>query len=362
MTVTNKDILKHYGASVLIYGIILLFISICPLFSEMIDTEGFNYIHFFFIYYILYLILAPIVFFKTKPESILQSRSLSVLRYFKRQFKQGISLEERLSNITLQEDEKQAFTIFFMQALFGTTSINILCNKILPSLDYDFAFLKEMFAQAVQYTHIAGIKSGILQYIDDTDDMWINLMFAVSTIILSISYLSDLNIFKNKIKKIDTTPLGIISCIVCFYPLKIFADKIIPSYGSELVPVENMALRITLSILMLISEFVILLSVLRLGTKAGNLTDRGIVTKFPYNIIRHPEYTMQICMISIITIPVLFDSGFFVFEKILFVTGIIGWAIVYYVRAITEERNLIDDPEYKKYCQKVKYRFIPKLF
>ena len=362
MTVTKKDIFKHYGLSVLIYGIILLFIAVCPIFSEMIDSEGFNYIEFFGIYYILYIILAPIILLKTKPESILNSRSINIFNYIKRQFARKISAEERIANLAPNENERNSIIILFMQTYFGVYCVNLLCTKFLPSLQYDYEFLKEMFSQAVQYANASGLISGILQYLDDTDDMWLTIMLGIITLILTISYLSDLTLFKNKIKTIDTTPMGILSCIMCYYPLKILSDKIIPNSNTDFVSVENLALRLTLSSLMIIAEFVILLSVLRLGTKAGNLTNRGIITKFPYNIVRHPQYTMQIAIITITTIPLFLDSGFFGFEKILFGISIIGWTIVYYIRALTEERNLLQDPEYQVYIQKTKYRFIPWLF
>ncbi len=362
MSVTKKDIFKHYGASVLIYGFLFLVIALCPFFNEGIDTLGFNYTDFFLIYYLLYVAIAPIVLLITKPESVLKSRSIAVLSYIKRQFRLNISLEERINNIEPKENEKESFVIFFMQTFFGVFCINILCNKIIPSLGYDFDFLKEMFSQAVQYAHTNGFFLGIMQYIDDTDDMWVTLMLGVITIVMAISYLTETNILKNKIKTIDTTAFGIISCIMCYYPLKAITEKIIPTYSSDMVEIDNMYIRISISILLLIAEFVITLSVLRLGTKSGNLTNRGIVTGFPYNIIRHPNYAMQMFMLILLNIPMYMDGGFSIFEKVLYTFGIICWIIIYYYRAITEERNLIKDSDYKNYCEKVKYRFLPKVF
>ena len=51
--VTKSTILKHYLSSLLVYGIVLLFISFCPAFRENVGDNGFNYITFFVIYYIL---------------------------------------------------------------------------------------------------------------------------------------------------------------------------------------------------------------------------------------------------------------------------------------------------------------------
>ena len=44
------------------------------------------------------------------------------------------------------------------------------------------------------------------------------------------------------------------------------------------------------------------------------------------------------------------------------VLGSIVWTFIYYMRAMTEERHLSLDPDYREYCKKVKYRFIPKVW
>ena len=39
--------------------------------------------------------------------------------------------------------------------------------------------------------------------------------------------------------------------------------------------------------------------------------------------------------------------------------GLAGMTGLYYLRAITEERHLSIDPEYREYCKRAPYRFIP---
>ena len=48
--VTTKDVLKHYLASILVYGLVLLLITFCPILNDSIENESFNYILFFLIY------------------------------------------------------------------------------------------------------------------------------------------------------------------------------------------------------------------------------------------------------------------------------------------------------------------------
>lgn len=360
--VTNKDIYKHYFASIIIYAIVLLFIILCPFFYNGIKSNLLNYVTFFSAYYILYVIFALPLLLKFRPKSVLNSANVAILNYFKRQFKKEENIKTKLGNIEPKENEKYALIGLFIKTFFGVYCINLLCNEYLISMDYNIGFLKEMFSQAVQYTASEGLFWGIIQYIDDTSDMWMRFILMITLIIYTFSYLTELELFKNKIKTTDTTPLGIISCLLFFYPFTIITYQIIPSNTEELIPVQNLALRTILNILVLVVNFISLLAIARLGAKSGNLTNRGIVTGFPYNIIRHPDYAMQMFYVVLLTIPVLIGAGKSPVEKIVLVIGALIWIYLYYLRAITEERHLIKDSDYENYIQKVKYRFIPKLF
>jgi len=360
--VTNKDVYKHYFSSLIVYGAVLLFIIFCPLLTQNIDYPIFNYVTFFIMYYICYAVLALPIYMWIKPESVLVSRNAAIIDYIKRQFSKTESTQDFLNNIEPKENEKQAMVILFIKAFFGVYFVNALCNKYLPALGYDFDFMKEMFVQAVNYASTEGLFMGICQYIDDTADMWVTLTLTVSYLVFAFSYLSELDLFKNKIKTADTTPLGILSCIMCYYPISILTNKLLPNYNDQLLPVPNFALRIVLNLLVVIVNILALVSIVRLGTKSGNLTNRGIVTSFPYNIIRHPNYSMQICYIILTTIPIYFMADFNVFEKLLLTAGVALWIFIYYLRSITEERLLIKDEAYREYTEKVKYRFIPKIF
>ena len=101
-----------------------------------------------------------------------------------------------------------------------------------------------------------------------------------------------------------------------------------------------------------------------LFTKASNLTNRGIVSHFPYNIIRHPAYISKIglwWLASFCVIKNLIDTQMYS-KVILFIITAIIWTFIYFLRALTEERHLMLDPDYREYAEKVKYRFIPFVF
>lgn len=362
MQVNDKDILKHYLSSVLIYGIILLVLFVSPLFNQNIQNPWMSYFSVLLIYYVLYVIFAYPIYKKFKPESILYSRNVVIIDYFKRQFTKGRSLEQKLFEMNLKDNEKQAFVILFIKVFFGVYSLSLLCNKFLPQMSYNIDFLGEMFTQSVQYMQSNGVIGGILQYIDDTADMWLTFMFTITAFIFAFSYLTEADLLKNRIKYADTTPLGILSCIMCFYPFTLISERLFPVNMQELIPIDNLYVRITVYVLAIVVNFISMIAILRLGTKSGNLTNRGIVTGFPYNIVRHPDYTMQICYIFLTFLPLYLAGNLNILGDIVLTIGMLLWIGVYVIRAITEERNLIKDDNYKAYCQKVKYRFIPKIF
>lgn len=358
MEVSVKDVIKHYISSIVVYGVVLLILFVTPAFNQNIPNPYFSYLTVLLIYYILYVILALPLYLKFKPQSVLNSRNIVIINYFKRLFKKS-PLEDKLIQISPDKEEKQALIILFIKAFFGSYTLSLLCNKYLVQLDYNFDFLATVCRQSSYYIHSSGILNGILQFVDDTTDIWLSLMFTVVNIVFALSYLTEFDGFKNKIKYADDTFLGIISCIMCYYPFMLLTEKIIPIAMSDIVPVENDFLRLTLYILVLIINVIITLAVIRLGLKTGNLTNRGIVKGFPYNIIRHPQYSMQMFYIIFTVLAVCFTQKLTFIQYIIIIFGMLMWLGVYVIRSITEERNLIKDDDYKAYVSHVKYRFIP---
>ena len=126
MEVTKKDILRHYLSSILVYGIVLFLLAICPIFNQGIRNPYFNYITVLGAYYILYIIFAYPILVKFKPASILNSQNVCIINYFKKLFKKNTPLEDFLRRIEPQEDEKQALIILFIKAFFGTYCLSLL--------------------------------------------------------------------------------------------------------------------------------------------------------------------------------------------------------------------------------------------
>lgn len=80
-----------------------------------------------------------------------------------------------------------------------------------------------------------------------------------------------------------------------------------------------------------------------------------IVTTGIYSIIRHPCYASYFF---------LYLGTFFIFGTLSMLIPIILFCYIFYHSALKEEKFLLEKfgKEYEKYLQKVKWRFIPKLF
>jgi len=85
------------------------------------------------------------------------------------------------------------------------------------------------------------------------------------------------------------------------------------------------------------------------GILPGN---RGIVTKGPFRIVRHPVYAGWF----------LLAIGYFLAYPRWINVLIVSIASLFMIwRILLEEQLLLDDPEYREYAERVRFRLIPGL-
>ena len=164
----------------------------------------------------------------------------------------------------------------------------------------------------------------------------------------------------NEIRSVDDTLLGWIVVLLCYPPINGVTNQIFGWNSSDYPKFHSELLQYIAGFAMLFFLSIYSWSSVAMNIRASNLTNRGIVTKGPYRWVRHPAYTAKNIAWWIGALPVLADKWqqsqvAFIFAFL----GTTGWAFVYYIRAITEERHLSKDPDYLNYCQSVKFRFIP---
>lgn len=166
---------------------------------------------------------------------------------------------------------------------------------------------------------------------------------------------------KNKIKSVEPTMFWWVVALACYPPFNLATWNILWWYSNEKPIFWDNIYHYILTILLLIFFAIYSRASIALWFKASNLTNRWIVERWPYRFVRHPAYISKNIARFIWTIPAYIiaftNKDLKIFLLISF--SFFWWTIIYFLRAYTEEKHLEKDPEYIKYQNKVKYKFIP---
>ncbi len=371
-----KLIFMHYISSALIYSVAVMLMIFNPFYIDIMKKISHSYEILFYVY-LSYLLIAPIILFTFKPKTIYASQSIEILNYFAKLIKRE-GLQTKFSSTEFLEwlkptyKQQQSMILYFIKFFFAP-------QIILLSITHLQAFYKELSKtfDIIAYTIQSGydlnfiIKSSklLVEYRDAIYITLFQLLYFFDCYIFAIGYCTELTLFNNKIRTVDASPLGLFFCLACYEPFSKATTQFIQWKHSELTmnitsnPIELINWIYYTIAITLIALYVS--ASIALFTKAGNLTNRGTCKSFPYNIVRHPAYSTKIILwwISSTIIIKSFISSDTEFLKILlYILSGITWTFIYYMRAITEERHLSLDPEYRAYVKEVKYKFIPYLW
>lgn len=253
----------------------------------------------------------------------------------------NLSIDERRAALTI------ALKLFFVPLMTG-----FLLTNIGDVMQYWREFVSE--DSATQYSMRLNTNFYFLL---------LSILFAIDVLIFTIGYMIEVPALDNEIKSVDPTALGWLSCLICYPPFNqagfaffSFAPVDAADFGTPLS-------QTMLAWLSLAAVAVFTWASIALGLRASNLTNRGIVSHGPYRFVRHPAYVTKNVTIWIAALPAVVDAfsrsvadGFWV------LACLAAWTLVYVVRALTEERHLLMLPGYADYQEKVRYRFVPKLF
>ena len=364
----NSLIIKHCITSIVLYTFIYIFLLTNPFFKNYFNQ---TMQHIYTMALIIYTIFAPILYLKFKPKSIYKSHSIEIFNYLKRLTKidwKNSDYQKVLDGFKPTYYESQSIMLIFIKVFFGTLMTSFFINDYNHILQY-LEICNNIFSNLINYDFFA-IKNLIFQHSTFFYKFAVLILFTVDVGCFAIGYLTEATFLKNKIRAVETSFLGIFFCLICYPPFNSVTTAILGwNQNDNTLPLTNNLINITwiLKLLGLIFLVIYVSASLALGTKASNLTNRGIVSKFPYNIVRHPAYISKNIFWLLTTIPLLFvdfNSSKFIFHEYLFnlLLILLSWFIwfgIYYFRAIFEEKFLMQDPDYQEYAKKVKYRFIP---
>lgn len=197
----------------------------------------------------------------------------------------------------------------------------------------------------------------------NTNGFWFlfKLILFLDVLFFTMGYLIELPSLKNEIRSVDPTLLGWAVALASYPPFNGLTAMVFAGYNTDFPQFADPVIHVVMNVMVLILMAIFTSASIALNFKASNLTHRGIIMHGPYRFIRHPAYTCKNLAWWIGLLPaVLVASETSVTATLVTIGSMLGWSIIYLMRALTEEDHLrsVDDA-YDQYCQKVKYRFIP---
>jgi protein-S-isoprenylcysteine O-methyltransferase Ste14 len=221
-----------------------------------------------------------------------------------------------------------------------------------------------------QYTHIVGnydwmrgpnFALGRIS-IRDVYNVSHTVIFAVDVGLAWCGYVLSSRWIKNTLFSTEPSFLGWMMALFCYPPINRIQGFYYGSPGeTEFFSITTPQLVMLFALCDILSFAVYTSATVCFGLRFSNLTHRGIITTGPYAYIRHPAYAAKNFSWWCVKLPAAIYAVY-TLKNAAPLLGVIGMVVstgIYYMRAITEERHLARDPEYRIYMKKVPYRFIP---
>jgi protein-S-isoprenylcysteine O-methyltransferase Ste14 len=252
--------------------------------------------------------------------------------------------------------EKKAARALLVKVFFGPLMTVFFCDQfphLVSNVGYVFNWVPNAIATN-SYTHN--------QFNNDFFNLSIALIFSIDVALAWVGYVTSSRWVDNQTASAEPTMLGWMVCIICYPPFQMFLGLYYSSPGErEVLQFDSQWLITFFTGLMVLSYIVYMSATLWFGVRFSNLTNRGIIRKGPFAIIRHPAYASKNFSWWIVMFPAIVWNATHTGLEIAFLqtVGLVLMTWVYYLRAMTEERHLSADPAYLEYCKQVPYRFIP---
>ena len=315
--------LKNYLAGALVYALGIALCRYLPYYKKLLRPEAQMTL---LIFYLCFLLLSPIyglynLFYSNSSEIKLpKSKPFLFIQAIKK------LLNEEKIDFEEKTEIKTAVLFLLVKIFFLPLMIN-----------FAFSNFQQLGSPSISFFSYSFL---------------LTLFFTIDTIIFAVAYSLESSYLKNTVRSVEPTLLGWTASLICYPPFNTIVGKYIPWGANDHVFFWNQTLTMSFHFLLVILLLIYVSSSIALGTKASNLTNRGIVSKFPYSIVRHPAHISKCTLWWITILPVL-NWKFFL--------GMSFWTFVYYLRAYTEEKHLSQDPDYIVYKEKANWKLIPGL-
>lgn len=174
---------------------------------------------------------------------------------------------------------------------------------------------------------------------------FIDVIFAVA------GYLFTFRLLRTQIRSTEPTMFGWVVCLLCYPPFwQVFSQNFMQYedgfYWGDWLR-NSPSLWLVWSVLIVFCILVYVWATISFGIRFSNLTNRGTLTNGPYRWMKHPAYVSKNISWWLIAIPFLSNGGVATGVRDCIALSLVNG--VYYLRAKTEERHMLRDPDYVAY-------------
>jgi len=331
---------KGYILNLILIWFAFLIYKTLPYYKDFLKQQTIQIIFFIAIIYtiggLIYYLLIPSTKIKKTKGQLIFNLLKKILQNL-----QTIISKNKIEKVKIEKSEKIAFLFVLVKIFF----LPIMINFVLAN----FFAIKSQLPKIFQADSFFSIKI----FNNLTYPLILAAIFLLDTLWFAFGYATEAGFLKNKIISVEPTFIGWIVALICYPPFNSFFTKYVGWYANDYALFSNDILTFAMRILVILFLGIYVSATFALGTKCSNLTNRGIVSRGPYSIIRHPAYISKNLAWWITFLPAASLTG---------LIGMCIWSAIYHLRSITEERHLNKDPNYQAYCKKVKYKYIPGVY
>ena len=177
-------------------------------------------------------------------------------------------------------------------------------------------------------------------------------IYLFDVLLASVGYLLTLKLFGSEIRSAEPTLWGWLVCLACYPPFwaqtsQYFSYDQDNTYWGNFFGGNPILYPLWGSIILVLVAIYVWATA-SFGIRFSNLTHRGIITSGPYRWVKHPAYLSKNLSWWLISMPFIAGTGDWsmaVRSSVL----LAGVNLIYFFRAVTEERHLSRDPVYREY-------------
>jgi protein-S-isoprenylcysteine O-methyltransferase Ste14 len=187
----------------------------------------------------------------------------------------------------------------------------------------------------------------------------IAVLYLIDIVVYSVGYMVETR--GAEIRSVDASLLGWACCLICYPPFNLAALAFFSWQPTEAADFGSVPVQATLAWASMAAIAIYAWASVALGLRASNLTNRGIVKRGPYRFVRHPAYVTKNIAMWITAAPAIASALATSWSLAIWIVACLAfWALIYVLRALTEEWHLLAiDNGYAEYKTQVRYRFVP---